>query len=655
MRVRDLLEKYYRLLLAAVLLAALYLTSLQNYLLFHTIAELFSITVAFSIMVLVWNARSYLENGYLLFLGLVSLYVGGIDLLHTLAYKGMDIISKQDANLPTQLWIASRFLMAISYLAAPYFLRRRFSPGWMIFALGGATAALLLAIFQWRIFPTMYIEGQGLTAFKIISEYVIILIYAAAAWLLTRYRSYFDPGVLRLIVASILLNILTEMAFTNYVGVYDFANLLGHYCKIIASYLLYKAIIVTGVIRPYDSIFRSLTVREQELQASHDQLEGVLRERTAELEERQRMIQALRDSQMRLRRLFESNLIGIMFSDEQGEIFTANDAFLDMIGYTREDLENGLINEVNITPPEYSQRDRQGVAETHERGSCTPYEKEYVRKGGSRVPVLIGYALLENSQTEYVCFLLDLTRQKRDEQAILDYTRRLERSNRELQEFAYVASHDLQEPLRKIIAFGDRLANSAGERLDETEQDYLQRMQKAAARMRTMIDALLVLSRVTTKAQPFGPVDLNRVFRDVVGDLEIRIEQSGAYVEVEPLPVVQADALQMQQLFQNLMANALKFRQPGVPPRVRVSALLAGPGMVEVRVQDNGIGFDNKYLDRIFQPFQRLASRNEYEGSGMGLAIAAKIVERHHGRITADSCPGKGSTFIVTLPAAQQN
>ncbi len=646
-------SRYYRFGVALLLLAALYLVSLQNYLFFHTIAELFSITVSFSIFMLVWNARPYLENGYLLFLGLVNLAVGGLDTIHTLAYKGMNIFPGQDADLATQLWLVSRYILALAFLLAPLFLRRHFKSGWMILALGGVTALLLISIYPLGIFPAAFIEGQGLTPFKIVSEYVIILLYAASALLLTRYRSYFNPGVLRLIVASILLGIATELAFTGYVSVYDFANMLGHYFKIIASYLLYKAIIVTGVVHPYDMIFRNLKQREQELETSHAELETLLEERNRQLEERQQMIQALRDSQIRLRRLFESNLIGIMFSNEQGDIFSANGAFLNMIGYTQDELTQGSINNSILTPPEYVERDRRGIEETHRRGSCTPYEKEYIRKDGSRVPVLIGYAVLENTQQEYVSFLLDLTRQKKDEQAIRSYTRQLEKSNRELQDFAYVASHDLQEPLRKVIAFGDRLATSLGDRLDENERDYLARMQKAATRMRLMIDDLLVLSRVTTRARPFTPVDLNQVLHDVTGDLEIRIEQSGGRVVCESLPTIQADAIQMHQLFQNLISNALKFRRPDVPPLVRISSRLAGKDAVEILVEDNGIGFDNKYLDRIFQPFQRLASRSEYEGSGMGLAICQKIVERHRGQITANSRPGEGATFVVTLPVSE--
>jgi PAS domain S-box-containing protein len=235
----------------------------------------------------------------------------------------------------------------------------------------------------------------------------------------------------------------------------------------------------------------------------------------------------------------------------------------------------------------------------------------------------------------------------------------LERSNHELQDFAYVASHDLQEPLRKIVVFGERLKDKKIEDLGPEARDYLDRMQKAAGRMQTLINDLLTFSRVTTKARPFTPVNLAEVAGDVVNDLEGRIEQVKGRVElVGTLPVIDAEALQMRQLLQNLIGNALKFRRPEEPPVVKVEAqIVSGPGtppqqLCKLMVSDNGIGFDEKYLDRIFNVFQRLHTRNEYEGTGMGLAITRKIALHHGGDITAKSQPGHGATFIVTLPVS---
>jgi PAS domain S-box-containing protein len=249
----------------------------------------------------------------------------------------------------------------------------------------------------------------------------------------------------------------------------------------------------------------------------------------------------------------------------------------------------------------------------------------------------------------------DVTERRRSERLVVE-RRALERVNADLQEFAYAASHDLQEPLRKIRTFGDRVLQRWGASLPDEGRDYLARMQNAAARMQKLIDDLLAFSRVSTRAQPFEPVDLGAVAREVVQDLEARIEETGGRVVVEALPTIEADPVQMRQLLQNLLANGLKFHRAGQAPAVRVSgALLNGsqPPACELRVEDDGIGFDEKYLGRIFTIFQRLHGRSEYEGTGLGLAICRKIVERHHGRITAHSAPGRGATFVVTLPLSQ--
>ncbi|MFO0863719.1 MAG: ATP-binding protein [Gemmataceae bacterium] len=229
-------------------------------------------------------------------------------------------------------------------------------------------------------------------------------------------------------------------------------------------------------------------------------------------------------------------------------------------------------------------------------------------------------------------------------------------SNRELQSFAAVASHDLQEPLRKIEAFGDRLQTKYAETLGDQGKDYLGRILSSASRMRALIEGLLQFSRVTTRAQPPKPVSLAEIASEVVKDLETRLEQTGGRVEIGSLPTVPGDSLQMRQLLQNLIGNALKFRKPDVPPVVRVDGEtfedpVSKTRMYRVRVQDNGIGFEPQYAERIFGLFQRLHGRDAYEGTGMGLAICRRIVERHGGTIAAAGTPGEGSTFLVTLPS----
>jgi signal transduction histidine kinase len=230
----------------------------------------------------------------------------------------------------------------------------------------------------------------------------------------------------------------------------------------------------------------------------------------------------------------------------------------------------------------------------------------------------------------------------------------LSRSNSELEQFASVASHDLQEPLRKVQTFGDQLERRFGESIPDEGLDYLRRMRSAAGRMSVLIDDLLRFSRVTTRAMPPEPVDLTRIAREVTDDLEGALEETRGSVQIHNLPTVEADPLQMRQLLQNLIGNAIKFHRPGHPPEVVVESV-AHPDRksASFSVTDNGIGIEPEYRDRIFRVFERLHPRDVYAGTGIGLALCRKIVERHGGAITAESADGGGAQFVVVLPFIQ--
>jgi signal transduction histidine kinase len=261
-------------LFGVLVLFGLYLTSLYNYLLFHSLAEVFSSVVACGIFMLAWNSRRFLDNDYLLFLGIAYLFIGGMDLIHALAYKGMGVFPEYDANLPTQLWIATRCLESLSLLIAPVFLRRRLKPNLLFLGYTVVISLLLGSIFYWNIFPDCYVEGVGLTSFKKVSEYIISLLLLASVAVLLRKRREFDRIVLRLLVLSIIVTIGSELAFTLYISVYGFSNLVGHFFKILSFYLVYKAVIETGLVKPYSLLFRNLKQSEEELRQYTVELEA---------------------------------------------------------------------------------------------------------------------------------------------------------------------------------------------------------------------------------------------------------------------------------------------------------------------------------------------------------------------------------------------
>lgn len=247
----------------------------------------------------------------------------------------------------------------------------------------------------------------------------------------------------------------------------------------------------------------------------------------------------------------------------------------------------------------------------------------------------------------------EVRERRRAERRLEEANRQLKIRNRELQEFAYAASHDLQEPLRKIRTLTGLLRSDFEESLPEDGGDYLDRIEHAAARMSQLINDLLEYSRIQTRQRRQTPTDLNKVLEEVLLDLEVPLKETSAEIQAEHLPTLDADESQMRQLFQNLIANSLKFRRPNVTPVIRITAeeveATTRPGW-RISVSDNGIGFDENHAERIFTPFQRLHSRAKYSGSGIGLAICRRIVERHDGSISATANPDEGATFTFTLP-----
>jgi len=368
----------------------------------------------------------------------------------------------------------------------------------------------------------------------------------------------------------------------------------------------------------------------------------------------------LREAEELFKGLFDEAPVACHELDREGRVIRVNQAECELTGFAASEM---LGRHVWEFIPEEERRISQQSVKARMAGqlSLAPFERGYTRRDGTQLLLEIHTKLVLNAGGEVIglrSFMFDITARKRAEMALRNHAAELSRSNAELEQFAYVASHDLQEPLRKIQAFGARLSSKYSEALGTDGSDYLARMESAAARMQALINDLLSLSRVVSQARPFASIDLSDVVKQVASDLESRLD--GGRIEIGTLPNVHADRVQMGQLFQNLIGNGLKFRKPGEPPVVRISGrdLPAMPGEIpfaEITVEDSGIGFDEKYSERIFQIFQRLHGRNEYQGTGIGLAICRKIVDRHGGRIAAFSSPGNGAKFTVTLPKFHLN
>jgi PAS domain S-box-containing protein len=404
---------------------------------------------------------------------------------------------------------------------------------------------------------------------------------------------------------------------------------------------------------------------EEKLQRANVGLKRDVQERTAELVG---LSAALRLSEAQLRQMADAmpQIVWVTRPDGYPDHF--NRRWYEFTGLSEADS----LGDKWVTPLHEDDRERARRRWEHSVHSGEPYEIEYRLRGddGAYRWFLARGLPFRDEKGQVVRWFgtcTDIDDKKRAEEGLEQRVRErtaelaalneaLVRSNKNLEEFAYVASHDLQEPLRKIQSFGERLTTRCGSQLDDQGRECIDRMNSSASRMQRLINDLLMFSRVTTSTQPLGHVDLNKVAHDALSDLENRLHETGGQVHLGPLPTVRADVTQMRQLLQNLIGNALKFHRAGVPPEVHVMSRSlpalkeSNCPVCEIEVRDNGIGFDPAYADRIFQVFQRLHGRGQYEGTGVGLAICRKIVERHGGSISASGVPGQGATFTVTLP-----
>jgi signal transduction histidine kinase len=356
-----------------------------------------------------------------------------------------------------------------------------------------------------------------------------------------------------------------------------------------------------------------------------------------------------------------NNMIqGLCMFDKDQRLIVCNRRYLDMYGFSPDVVKSGIllrdIMKYSVSLGNYTEDEGQrALAERPDPNRLNKRTtiKQHLRDG--RVIAVMNEPLAEGGS---IATYQDITELETSQRRMREYTLKLERSNSELQEFAYVASHDLQEPLRKIEAFGDRLNRRYSELLPDEGKMFIDRMQDAAGRMRRLINDLLSYSRVSSKSRPFVAVDLDKILAEVLSDLQVRLDETEGQIIAGKLGTIDADPTLMRQLIQNLLSNALKFRKTDTKPVIRIATTPGEPVSIGTRmvpsivltIADNGIGFDNTYKEQIFKIFQRLHGRLEYEGTGVGLATCRKIVERHLGTIDANGDPGEGATFVIELP-----
>jgi len=606
--------------LVAASLALLYYANLHSFLLFHVLIEIFSVVVAFAIFMFAWNTRDKIHNGSLILLGAAYLWIGAVDLLHTVSYKGMGVLPTAGADTATQLWIIARYIESATLAAAPLLAGRRIPMPRAILGYAGLFILAMAVIFVWPVFPTCYVEGQGLTPFKKISEYVIAGILLAGLGTLGVRRPYFESGVFRLLMASILLTIVSELLFTFYIDVYGLSNLVGHLCKLGSFWLIYKAIIETGLQEPYDLLFRELARSERRYRALVDRLPA-----------------------------------GICEIDPDGRIRYINPAGLDLIGYTAGDVQNGLALDAVLDAGEHEKAAQRLDDLRHGKPiDATGYRVR--RRDGDTVDVIVRSTPVYR-QGELQAIQTSLT----DVTELHRLHHRLQEA-RKMEAVAMLAggmAHEINNVLMGVTGGVELLKLNAAD--GELEEKDFAAVLRGCDRIAALVKRLLAYAR-GGRYRPQA-VDLVAFIKTVLPGIE---EQLGPDIRMtmnvpDRLPAVTADVSQLEMVVSEIIDNAAE--AVGRTGRITVDLSLRDitaervaqlPGMrsgryVRVKIEDDGKGMTAEALEQVFDPFYS----EHFPGRGMGMPAVYGIVKNHGGWIGIDSEPGRGTTVRIYLPAEE--
>jgi PAS domain S-box-containing protein len=365
----------------------------------------------------------------------------------------------------------------------------------------------------------------------------------------------------------------------------------------------------------------------------------------------------LQERESLFRGVFESKMTGILFWNAKGDIIDANDTFLEMVGYTKEEVLSGKVRWRDMTPPEYTELDDNGLKEIATSGAMTPIEKEYIRKDGTRIPILLGAASLPGTQHDGVAFVLDISEKKQAEHDLEEYREHLEEMVKErtaeLEAFSYSVSHDLRAPLRAIDGFSKILFEDHSPNLNAEGNRILNVIQNNTAKMGQLIDDLLKFSRIGRQEITLSGINMKKLARSVFDELSSLESKRLLTFKMDEMPNSNADRNLIQEVFANLLSNALKFTRPRKEAMIHVGAEASEDECIYY-VKDNGVGFNMKYKSKLFQVFQRLHSVSDFEGTGVGLALVKRIIDKHGGRVWAEGELNKGATFYFTLPRIGQ-
>lgn len=631
-------------IVAFIAMIILFLIAEDNYLLFHSIAEFFSIIIAFGIFIIVWNARKIIDNHFYLFIGIAFLFIGGLDFIHTLSYKGMGVFPQVSTNIATQLWIASRYLQSFSFLTAFLFLKRKINTKYLIIGYAIITTIIFLSIFYWMNFPTAYDEQTGLTSFKIISEYLISFIFLCAIILIFHFSDQFNRKVRNFLIISLLLSVGSEMAFTLYHDPYGHLNILGHIFKIISFYFIYKALVEIGLNNPTDLLFHNLKQREIQLEEHSLEMKRLNELLIKEINERKKIEKNLRKQEERYHSTLENMIEGCQIIDYNWRYIYLNKSAVIQSGKTKDELLDHTMMEL-FPGIENTQLFKQ-LQKCMKDRTTKQMENEFTFPTGEKrvfelsiQPVPEGLFIVSQ----------DITERKNNEKQIRQLNAQILYTNKELEAFSYSVSHDLQAPLRSIGGFSQIILEDYYNKLDDQGKDYLKRIVNAVDHMSQLINDLLRLSRINRSELKLENVDLSSLVQITIQALSKTDSNRKVDVSIEENITTVCDKKLIEILIHNVLENAWKYTSKN--PKASIQFGVKSKNKKKVfYISDNGVGFNMEYADKLFKPFQRLHEDKDFSGSGIGLAIVQRIIKRHHGEIWAESIENKGTTFYFTLP-----
>lgn len=620
--------KYIIMLPVLFSFGVLYQISLKNYLLPHTFMELTGAVVAMTIFCIGWNTREYTKNNFISVLAIGYLIVGILTVFHTLSYKGMGVFPEHGANIPTQFWIAARYVESITVLIAIYYLKNKRAKINSVLFLGlylVLCTLIIISIFT-GLFPVCFVKGVGLTRFKIVSEYIVCTILLYSSYALWKQREEFTKDIFNLILYSIFFTIISELSFTLYTDPYGFLNFIGHFFMIISIVLIYISLIKGNLSRPYQTLFKNVVDSAEELNRKNKELE-------------------IKD------KAIASSLTAIALTDLKGCITYVNASFLKLLEYEEEEVLGQSVNDLIPSPID---------CKKEEVPMNTRWYDELLlkKKDGSLLQGLITANFIKSKEGEQICgmvSLLDITERKKMEEELIRAKNDAVEANLAKSYFLANMSHEIRTPMNGILGFLQLLEYTS---LDKKQMEYINNIKVSTDILLTVINDILDVSKIEAGKVELEtiPFDLRLTIDNAIIPLITNAKEKELELKVLISPNVPrfiiGDPTRLKQVITNLVGNAIKFTPRGfVMLEVVLKETDGSNAILLFTVEDSGIGMTKEAMSKVFQPFTQAeaSSNRRFGGTGLGLAICKSIVTMMGGNIEVESVKGKGSKFTFTI------